>query len=293
MSTSTRFFPAVMLCGLLTGTALAQSSYDKVLYLDPPLATSCLAVEIPTPSGTALTGLRWWHNDAQVAFPRLVLLEGEPGVAPDLDNAALILLEIVGASLSWGEVDFGGPVTSSTGTAYAVFYYPEGTTTEGLGAGPGIGIRTAENAAPFYLTGDAEHWVQFDRDFAIGIEPVYSQGKAEPRVLAQMKGEIVQTPDVQAPLVYRTELLAPRPNPFNPRVEIDFTLEKAGTVEIAVFDVRGREIATLLTDERAAGPHSVLWGGRDARGREVASGSYFARLTAKGLVLQQRLLLVR
>jgi len=125
-------------------------------------------------------GLRWFHKDDEVAFPRLVLMEGDPAEGADLENAALILLEVVGASLAWGQVDFGMTVTSGTGTAYAVVYCPEGLPTAGLGQGPGIGIRQATEAPAFYLTGDGQNWVQFDESYAIVIEPVDAAGKAEP-----------------------------------------------------------------------------------------------------------------
>jgi hypothetical protein len=273
---------------------MAQTNYENVLYLTPPLSTTSLAVEIATPSGAGLSGLRWYHNDGQVAFPRLILLEGEPGAGPNLDDAALILLDLTGESLSWGEVDFEGPVTSSTGTAYAVFYYPEGLEATGLGegSGPGIGIRQAEGTAPFYLTGDGQSWVQFDQDYEIGIEPIYSQGKRAARVLSEIKAEILaQQPET--PERYSTELLAPRPNPFNPRVELGFTLGKPGLVELVVYDVRGRLVTTLLRESKSTGAHSVVWMGTDGRGRSVASGVYIARMEANGQVQQRRLALIR
>jgi hypothetical protein len=293
--TMTHAMPWVLLLiALMAKGTWAQTSYDKVLYLAPPLSTSCLAVEIPTPEGQGLSGLRWFHNDAQVAFPRLVLMEGDPAEGPDLSNTALILLEVTGASLAWGEVDFGGPVASSTGTAYAVFYFPEGEPTTGLGSGPGIGIRQQTGGAPFYLTGDAQKWVQFDQSYAIGIEPVYASGKTAPRLLNELKGEVVeQAPTEVTPVRYETALLSPRPNPFNPRVEIAFTLEKAQAVELTIFDVRGRLVATLLHEERPAGSHSVVWEGRDKRGHSVASGSYFARLTAGDFTARRNLVLLR
>jgi len=144
--------------GLLIGAPTqADAEYESVLYLTPPLETTCLAVEIPTPNQIPLTGLRWFHNDAQVAFPQLVLLEGQPGVPPDLDDTALLLAQVSGPSLAWGAVTLAEPVTSSTVTAYAVFYFPEGelTTGAGEGNGPGIGIREG-SGPPFYVTGDAQ-----------------------------------------------------------------------------------------------------------------------------------------
>ena len=76
-------------------------------------------------------------------------------------------------------------------------------------------------------------------------------------------------------------------------MEIAFTLEKPEQVEIVIFDLRGRLVARLLQESRTAGRHSVVWEGRDLRGSEVASGSYFARFKAGGFEAQRRLTLVR
>ena len=291
MKTMTNFLLASLT--LSSFSANAQSGYSKVLYLSPPLSTSCLAVPIETPPGQPISGLRWFHNDAGVAFPKLVLMEGVSSQPPDLANTALVLLQISGASLAWGEVDFGGPVTSSTGMAYAVFFFPDGELTAGLGQGPGIGIREDPEANRFYLSGDGENWVQFERGYALGIEPVYASGKTEPRLLKELRQEILVGAPEADPVVYETALLEPRPNPFNPRVEIAFTLEKAERVELVIFDLRGRLIATLLRETKPPGAHKAVWEGKDARGREVASGTYFARLTAGEFQAKRRLALVR
>ena len=74
------------------------------------------------------------------------------------------------------------------------------------------------------------------------------------------------------------------PNPFNPRTTIAFSLPATQTVELAVFDVRGQRVATLLTGQQTAGRHEVEWTGVDTDGRRVASGVYCYRLrTAAGI----------
>ncbi len=108
-----------------------------------------------------------------------------------------------------------------------------------------------------------------------------------------MSKEIQTQSDEVVPIRYATELLTPWPNPFNPRVEIAFTLERAEAVEITVYDVRGRQITTLLSEGKAAGRHSVIWEGKDSRGSSVASGAYFVRLRAGDLVTQKRVALLR
>ena len=82
--------------------------------------------------------------------------------------------------------------------------------------------------------------------------------------------------------ILRDELGAAAPNPFNPSTTIGFSLAAAADVELAVYDLRGLRIATLVNSPRAAGHHQVLWLGRGGDGRTVASGVYFARLSIRG-----------
>jgi hypothetical protein len=67
------------------------------------------------------------------------------------------------------------------------------------------------------------------------------------------------------------------PNPFNPATEIRFDLPEAGTVSLVVYDLLGREVATLLREERGAGEQRVRW---DASANP--SGVYVARLSVTG-----------
>src|SRR5687767_6067323 len=71
------------------------------------------------------------------------------------------------------------------------------------------------------------------------------------------------------------------PNPFNPSTgvtEIRFVLVMAGEVEVTIFSIDGKEIATLVHDEFIAGSHSVTWDGHAADGTIVSNGAYLCRL---------------
>jgi hypothetical protein len=71
------------------------------------------------------------------------------------------------------------------------------------------------------------------------------------------------------------------PNPFNPTTKIEFQLPITGmqyNVSLKVYDVLGREAASLLSEQMAGGMHSVTW---DAA--TVSAGVYFCRLEARSI----------
>jgi len=72
------------------------------------------------------------------------------------------------------------------------------------------------------------------------------------------------------------------PNPMNNRTRLRWNIPAAGNVRLDVFDASGARVATLLSRELAAGPHSVVWNGEDETGRPMPTGNYFARLRTGG-----------
>ncbi len=69
------------------------------------------------------------------------------------------------------------------------------------------------------------------------------------------------------------------PNPFNPSTTIRFALPASGRTRVAIFDVAGRHIKTLVDEELPAQTHQVVWTGDDDGGRGVAAGVYFYMVT--------------
>ena len=69
------------------------------------------------------------------------------------------------------------------------------------------------------------------------------------------------------------------PNPFNPTTTIGFSLPSGSQVNLAVFNVLGQQVTTLVDGHLAAGQHEVVWEGTDGNGNSVTSGVYFYRLT--------------
>ncbi|MCP4571880.1 MAG: type I pullulanase [bacterium] len=93
-----------------------------------------------------------------------------------------------------------------------------------------------------------------------------------------------------------TRLLGNVPNPFNPSTEIRFELGTADagrSLDLAIFDLRGRLVRTLRTGALAAGYQTVTWDGRDTAGNATAAGVYFYRLTTQAGDLTGRMLMIK
>lgn len=96
----------------------------------------------------------------------------------------------------------------------------------------------------------------------------------------------------EVPMVATLSLSA-APNPFNPQTVLSFALNQDGPVKLDIFSVRGERVAQPIDGFLQAGPHTVHWNGRDLEGRELASGTYLARLQAGSEVTSVKLLLAR
>ncbi len=86
------------------------------------------------------------------------------------------------------------------------------------------------------------------------------------------------------------------PNPFNPQTTITFDVGgEPGTVcevNLAIYDVRGRLVRTLVDGKLEAGRHSVVWDGRNSGGR-MASGVYFYNLETEAGRLTRKMTAIR
>ena len=76
-----------------------------------------------------------------------------------------------------------------------------------------------------------------------------------------------------------TRLLPAVPAPFTTETTIGYSLANTSEVELAVFGIEGRRVRTLQRGSQPAGIHRITWDGTDDRGRAVAAGVYYARLS--------------
>ena len=77
------------------------------------------------------------------------------------------------------------------------------------------------------------------------------------------------------------------PNPFNPSTTIEYALDAPGYVELAVYNMAGMQVATLVREHQTAGRHTVVWHS------DVPSGTYLYRLVADGRSTTRYMTLVR
>ena len=78
------------------------------------------------------------------------------------------------------------------------------------------------------------------------------------------------------------------PNPFNPETKINFTIPSTGLVSLKVFDVLGKEVASLVNEVRTAGVHEVIF-----NASSLSSGTYFYRIETGNFVSTKKMLVLK
>ena len=83
------------------------------------------------------------------------------------------------------------------------------------------------------------------------------------------------------------------PSPFNRSTKIGFRLSDFGFVNLKVYDVLGKEVATLVNEEKPAGSYEVEFSDHSDEGQNLSSGIYFYKLIAGGFVQTKKMILLR
>lgn len=97
--------------------------------------------------------------------------------------------------------------------------------------------------------------------------------------------------EANAPLALRLDPVYP--NPFEARTNLNFAVPRGGSVRLAIYTAAGRMVATVFDQTLPPGWRSVAWDGRDASGRPVASGTYFAKLESAGKAEVRKVVVAR
>ena len=100
------------------------------------------------------------------------------------------------------------------------------------------------------------------------------------------------TPEDQA-IPVRYALDQNYPNPFNPATIIRYALPAGGPVRLRIYDITGREVATLVDETKPAGTYEVRFDTNAARPGGLASGVYFYKIEAGSFVQTRKMLVLR
>lgn len=142
-----------------------------------------------------------------------------------------------------------------------------------MGVPPGAGTRMGIDRD---RDGYRDRW-----ELALGSNP--ADPLSTPAVTAVLGGA--------APRVPRLD--QNRPNPFNPETVIPYDAGPGGRISLRIYDAAGRLVRTLVDAAQPPGIYHARWNGRNDRGRPVASGRYFYRLTVGNTVRTRGMVLLK
>jgi len=100
--------------------------------------------------------------------------------------------------------------------------------------------------------------------------------------------------DFDSPVVPKESRLAQNyPNPFNPITHISYKVISTELINLEIYDILGRKIRTLVSEQQAPGNYSVSWNGRDEMGNRMPSGTYVYTLKTNSYIETKKMLLVK
>ncbi|MDP8232143.1 MAG: M6 family metalloprotease domain-containing protein [Candidatus Zophobacter franzmannii] len=110
-------------------------------------------------------------------------------------------------------------------------------------------------------------------------------------IVLSANGAVSNDEEVLVPT--NTLLNANYPNPFNPETTISYSLSKTGNVELAIYNILGQRVTTLVNDIQTSGNHSIIWKGEDSNGASVPSGVYFYKLSEGSYTKTRKMILLK
>jgi hypothetical protein len=228
-------------------------------------------------------------------------------------------MEIKAMYFTGGEgdsIEFGLGGASPVGSTEGVSFEPEGTVTHTETNGPdaGYSIEVVVHTDYFgYSVGDTvllstviwdidyaspDAWTDSTSDYApnwwgtqwcdVNFEKYY------------LYRAVVLSPEVSAieadyppGTISEYSLYQNYPNPFNPTTTISYSLPVNSNVKIEIFDILGKNVATIVDNYQIAGTHQAVWNGRDMAGNLVTSGIYFYRLITPQFSQVKKMMLMK
>ncbi|MEE8596536.1 MAG: FlgD immunoglobulin-like domain containing protein, partial [bacterium] len=89
------------------------------------------------------------------------------------------------------------------------------------------------------------------------------------------------------------QTLSACPNPFRHAVRIDYAVTHVQNIHLAIYDVCGKKVRTLINEIHKPGDFSIFWDSKDDSGQRVSAGIYFSRIRAEKSALTNKLILIK
>ena len=154
-----------------------------------------------------------------------------------------------------------------------------------------------------FKTGDSLHFVAWrkivDKEFSVVVSYVDEQHKfyksngisiLTELIVQFFSTGVVENKNFNSPTHF--ELFQNFPNPFNPETTIEYHVAKAGHIKVAVYNLLGQQIKTLIDENQQPGIIKLMWQGKNSKGEKVPSGMYFYRMEADGFSQVRKMLLL-
>ena len=144
--------------------------------------------------------------------------------------------------------------------------------------------------------GDYHFWVSAGGVKIAGTsQQILLASSDPPEVDMGVAAQVSDLPVSSLPKAGQLSLAQNTPNPFNPSTTISFALEgnESRQMQLAVYDVRGALVRTLLDEVLEPGTYRLEWDGRDQSGRQMASGVYFLRLKSASESRMRKMILLK
>jgi hypothetical protein len=187
----------------------------------------------------------------------------------------------------------------------------EGTTSNRDAVGSLVTLYTGDKKQIYYTTcGNGwlrqdNPWVHFGIGFDTTIDSVVIRWPlGHKQVLSDVainQYHEIQEPDITAienkdgqissPIYWRLE--QNYPNPFNPTTKISYNLAKDADVHLDLYDITGKQVATLVDEYQTRGSHVLTWNGKDRLGNNVPSGVYFYKIVTVDFIESMKMILIR
>jgi hypothetical protein len=140
---------------------------------------------------------------------------------------------------------------------------------------------------------DSKKWVALNAAPASSGDALTAEISRLGRFVLAKKSDLTAVDSAPIEIPSHFALYQNFPNPFNPSASIRFDLPERAYVVLKIYDVFGREVRTLMNENRPAGSHLTIWDGTDHAGRKVGSGIYFYKIAANNFIKTMKMVLAK